>query len=97
MTIQTAVQGCDFFECRLLDDLLRPLPAIPLDVASADAAARSARAILQHAQARQQELVGFELRCNGLRVLTSLESSKTPAINAALGAGQGSGEYSPVF
>jgi hypothetical protein len=97
MTIQIAVQGYDFFECRLLDHRLRPLPAISLDEASTDAAARSARAILQHAQASQQELVGFELRCNGLRVLTSLESSKTPAISAALVAGEGPRGYSPLF
>jgi len=87
MKVRTAVQEYDFFECRLLDHLLRPLAAIPLDVASIDVAAGSARRILQQAQARQQELVGFELYRNGLRVLTSLESSKTPAINAAFVAG----------
>lgn len=87
MMIQIAVQEHDFFECRLLDHLLRRLAAIPLDVASTGAAARSASRILQQAQVSQQELVGFELRCNGLRVLTSLESSKTPADDAALVAG----------
>jgi hypothetical protein len=59
-----------------------------LDAASIDAAILSASALLQLQLAGQPDLVGFELRRNGVRVRTCLESLRTAAAVLSSEAGE---------
>ena len=86
MTNHVASQEYNSFECSLLNRRFRRVQTISLDAASIDAAILAASAILQHQLAGQVDLVGFELRCNGVRVRTCLESLRTVAVTFAVGA-----------
>ena len=88
MTTQTVSQERDSFECRLLNSRFSPVLIFPVDAASTNAATRCASAILQHALAGQRDLVGFELRRNGVRVLTCLESFRTAALALSTEVGE---------
>jgi hypothetical protein len=86
MTIDIASQEFNSFEISLLNRRFRHGQTMSLDAASIDAAILSASAILQLQLAGQVDLVGFELRCNGVRVRTCLESLRTVAVTLAAGA-----------
>ena len=86
MTIDIASQKYNSFECSLLNRRFRQVQTVCLDAASIGAAVLSASAILQHQLAVQADLVGFELRCNGVRMRTCLESLRTVAVTLPVDA-----------
>ena len=88
MTTRAASQIYVSYECSLLDRRFRQVQTSSLDATSISAAILSGSAILQHQLADQVDLVGFELRRNGVRVRTCLESLRTVVAALSTEAGE---------